>query len=44
MPIATAFAAPALATASGPTAMLSVPSAWLSAKTELVWKYLVPVL
>ncbi len=40
LPIAMLFVL--LATACGPTAMLSVPSAWLSASVELAWKYLMP--
>ena len=30
------------ATASGPAAVLSVPVAWLSARVEVAWKYLMP--
>ena len=40
LPIATLFWVEA--TAAGPTATLSVPMAWLSARVELAWKYLMP--
>jgi len=39
-PSATSFAF--VATAFGPIAMLSVPSAWLSGAVEFAWKYLMP--